>query len=168
MRAGEEKRARARPSPGRRALSIQAVKPIIDHLQITVKDMAVAIPFYNKLLSLLGFAPMKRVEAVIAEHDFHVVEYTHPLLSFAITSPRPAFAGDSICRRKPGALHHLALKAESRREVDQLYPQLRKIGALIVSEPRIYPEYGPNYYAVFFKDLEGIKYEIVCQTEVER
>jgi hypothetical protein len=37
------------------------------------------------------------------------------------------------------------------------------IGAVIVSEPRNYPEYTPQpYYALFFKDLEGIKYEIVC------
>jgi len=27
----------------------------------------------------------------------------------------------------------------------------------------LYPEYTPpGYYALFFKDLEGIKYEIVC------
>ena len=33
---------------------------------------------------------------------------------------------------------------------------------IIVHEPRIFPEHGPNYYALFFKDLEGIKFEIVC------
>jgi catechol 2,3-dioxygenase-like lactoylglutathione lyase family enzyme len=137
------------------------MKPVIDHIQITVKDMSIAVPFYDKLLPLLGFDIRRRVDAVIEEHDFHVVEYTHPLLCFAITSPRAAFAEDTICRRKPGALHHLAFKAESRDEVDQLHARLREIGAEIVSEPRLYPEYGPGYYAVFFKDLEGIKYEIV-------
>jgi hypothetical protein len=31
-----------------------------------------------------------------------------------------------------------------------------------VSPPREYPEYiPPGYYALFFKDLEGIKYEVV-------
>ena len=137
------------------------MKPIIDHIQITVKDMSIAVPFYDKFLPLLGFDIQRRVNAVIEEHDFHVVEYTHPLLAFAITSPRTAFAGDTICRRKPGALHHLAFKAESRAEVDRLYSQLKEIGAVIVSKPRLYPEYGPGYYAVFFKDLEGIKYEVV-------
>jgi catechol 2,3-dioxygenase-like lactoylglutathione lyase family enzyme len=139
------------------------MEPIIDHIQITVKDMDVAVPFYDRLMPLLGFDPASRSSAVIAEHEFHVVEYSHPRLAFAITSPRPAFAGDMVHRRKPGSLHHLAFKAESRAEVDRLYAALQEIGATIVSAPREYPEYTPaHYYAVFFKDLEGIKYEIVC------
>jgi catechol 2,3-dioxygenase-like lactoylglutathione lyase family enzyme len=139
------------------------MEPIIDHIQITVKDMSVAVPFYDKLLPILGFDIQKRVSAVIEKHEFRVVEYTHPRLIFAITSPRSAFAGDTINRRKPGALHHLAFKAESRAEIDRLHHELKGIGAIIVSPPREYPEYTPpGYYALYFKDLEGIKYEIVC------
>ena len=138
------------------------MEPIIDHIQITVQDMDVAVPFYDQLLPLLGFDIRRRVDATIEEHDSHVVDYTHPRLGFAITSPRSAFAGEAIHRRKPGALHHLAFKAESRAEVDRLYSELKKIGAMIVREPKVYPEYSPDYYAVFFKDLEGIKYEVVC------
>ncbi len=125
--------------------------------------MSIAVPFYDKFLPVLGFDIQNKVSAVIEEHEFHVVEYTHPRLTFAITSPRSAFAGDTIHRRKPGALHHLAFKAESRAEVDRLHCELNGIGATIVSPPREYPEYTPSgYYALFFKDLEGIKYEIVC------
>lgn len=139
------------------------MKPVVDHIQITVRDMEVAVPFYDKLMPLLGFDPGQRTSAVIEEHEFYVVEYTHPLLAFAITSPRSAFRTDTINRRKPGALHHLAFKAESRAEVDRLHEELRSIGATIVSSPREYPEYTPpGYYALFFKDPEGIKYEIVC------
>jgi len=141
------------------------MEPIIDHIQITVKDMITAVPFYDKLLPILGFDLRNKVSAVIEEHEFHVVEYTHPRLIFAITSPRSVFADETINRRKPGALHHLAFKAESRAEVDRLHRELTGIGATIVSPPREYPEYTPpGYYALFFKDLEGIKYEIVCTT----
>jgi hypothetical protein len=46
--------------------------------------------------------------------------------------------------------------------VDRLHLELQAIGATIVSPPREYPEYVPaGYYALYFKDLEGIKYEIV-------
>ena len=139
------------------------MEPIIDHIQITVKDMSVAAPFYDKLLPLLGFDIKRRVSAVIEEHELHVMEYEHPRLGFAINSPRKSFAGDTVNRRKPGALHHLAFKAESRAEVDRLHSELKGIGATIVSPPREYPEYTPpGYYALFFKDPEGIKYEIVC------
>ena len=139
------------------------MEPIIDHIQITVKDMSIAVPFYDKLMPLLGFDIKSKTSAVIEAHEFHVVEYSHPRLAFAVTSPRSAFRDDTINRRKPGALHHLAFKAESRAEVDRLYSELKAIGATIVSPPRVYPEYTPpGYYALFFKDLEGIKYEIVC------
>jgi predicted lactoylglutathione lyase len=115
----------------------------------------------------LGFDITKKVSAFIKEYDFHVIEYTHPTLAFAITSPRKAFANETIHRRKPGSLHHLAFKAETRKEVDEIYNELVKFGVKTVGEPRFYPEYSPDYYAVFFKDFEGIKYEVVC-TEKEK
>ncbi len=40
---------------------------------------------------------------MIEEHEFHVVEYSHPRLAFAITSPRSALAGENVHRRRPGA-----------------------------------------------------------------
>ena len=139
------------------------MEPIIDHIQITVRDMSVAVPFYDKLLPLLGFEPGEKSGAVIEEHEFHVVEYVHPRLAFAVTSPRRAFAAETVHRRKPGALHHLAFRAGSRQEVDRIYGELKNIGATIVALPREYPEYKPApYYALFFKDPDGIKYEIVC------
>lgn len=138
------------------------MQPIIDHVQITVKDMRVAEPFYDKLMAILGFDINNKVSAIIEEHDLYVVEYLHSSWDFAICSPRTAFKDGIIHRRKPGALHHLAFKASSRAEVDKLYSEIKTIGANIVHEPRIFPEHGPNYYALFFKDLEGIKFEIVC------
>jgi catechol 2,3-dioxygenase-like lactoylglutathione lyase family enzyme len=138
------------------------MQPAIDHIQITVKDLSAAAAFYDRLMPLLGFDPKRRSSAAVERHDFQVVEYGHPRLCFAITSPRRAFAGDAIHRRRPGALHHLAFKAESRDEVDRLHAALVAIGATIVSPPREYPEYAPaGYYALYFKDPEGLKYEIV-------
>jgi len=139
------------------------MQPIIDHIQITVKDLSVAEPFYDKLLPHLGFDLSKKSTGTVAAHEFDVVEYSHPLLIFAINSPRTAFKDDAIHRRKPGALHHLAFKAESRAEVDRLYPLIKATGANIVDPPKFYPQHGQSYYALFFKDLEGIKYEIVFE-----
>ena len=139
------------------------MEPIIDHIEITVRDMSLAVPFYDKLLPLLGFDVRSRGSATMEKHEKYVVWYEHPRLGFTITSPRREFVDDTIHRRKPGALHHLAFKAASRAEVDRLHSELKRIGATIVSPPREYPEYTPpGYYALFFKDLEGIKYEIVC------
>ena len=139
------------------------MQPIIDHIQITVKDLAVAEPFYDQLMPLLGFDITKKSRGTVAAHEFDVVEYFHPILIFAINSPRSAFKDDEIHRRKPGAIHHLAFKANSCDEIDALYPKIEAIGANIVNPPQYYPQHGENYYALFFKDLEGIKYEVVFE-----
>ena len=144
----------------------RVMEPIIDHIEVTVGDMGIAVPFYDRLLPLLGYDLTRRSEAIIEQHQKHVVSYEHPIVGFAITSPLGAFAAEAINRRKPGALHHLAFRASSRAEVDRLHSELKAIGATIVSPPREYPEYTPaGYYALFFKDPEGIKYEIVCTVD---
>ena len=72
-------------------------------------------------------------------------------------------------RRRPGALHHLAFQAPSRDEVDRLHEEIKRIGGLIVAAPKEYPEYTPaGYFAFFFKDPDGIKYEIVTHEAAGR
>ena len=139
------------------------MKPIIDHIQITVRDLKIAEPFYDKFLPILGFDINRKSKGRVSKHEFDVVEYFHPLLTFGINSPREVFKEDNIHRRKPGAIHHLAFKAESCAEVDNIYQQIKKIGANIIEEPKFFHQHGENYYATFFKDLEGIKYEIVYE-----
>src|SRR5215467_8202580 len=133
------------------------MKPAIDHIQVTVKDMSVALPFYDKLMPLLGFDLKSRTNVVVEAHEFHVVEYVHPELAFGINSPREPFAQERVHRRKPGALHHLAFKVESQAEVTRLAEELARIGANVVDGPGLFPQHGPDYYAVFFKDPDGIK-----------
>ena len=139
------------------------MEPIIDHITITVKDLKVAEPFYDKLLPVLGFSLEHKFKGTVPEHEYDVVEYCHSVLLFAINSPRKAFKDEPIHRRKPGALHHLAFKANSCKEVDELYLKIKETGANIVNKPKFYPQHGESYYALFFKDLEGIKYEIVYE-----
>lgn len=144
------------------------MEPIIDHIAITVKDLSIAEPFYDKLMPILGFNLDYKFKGTVAEHEMDVVEYCHPLLLLSIGSPRKVFKNDTIHRRKPGALHHLAFKAKSRDEVDKLYQEIKETGAQIVDKPKFYPQHGESYYALFFKDPEGIKYEIVYEEGREK
>ncbi len=143
------------------------MKPVIDHVQITVADMVAAVPFYDRLMPMLGFDPERRGEAVLDEHEMHVVEYIHDDVIVAISSPRACFAEEAVHRRKPGALHHLAFRASSRAEVDRLHDGLVAMCADVVEPPRLYPQHGAHYYAVFFKDPGGVKLEVVCEGPVE-
>ena len=137
------------------------MKPIIDHIQITVQSLDNVESFYDMLMPLLGFDIAKKSKGTVSEHEFDVIEYSHPQLIFAINSPRSKFKNETVHRRKPGSLHHLAFKASSKEEIDELYPLVIETGAQIVSPPKYYPQHGENYYALFFKDPDGIKYELV-------
>ncbi|MFK8037192.1 MAG: VOC family protein [Crocinitomicaceae bacterium] len=139
------------------------MNPKIDHIQITVKNLNKAEFFYDQLMPILGFDLTKKSKGRVEAHEFDVVEYAHPNLIFAINSPRALFKDEIVHRRKPGALHHLAFKAVSEQEVDNAYTQIKQIGANIVNPPKLYPQHGKYYYALFFKDLDGIKYEIVFE-----
>ena len=103
------------------------MKPIIDHIQITVKNMKIAEPFYDKLMPILGYSLTDKISAVIEEHDLYVVEYLNESFDFAICSPRTTFKSDTIHRRKPGAFHHMAFRANSRKEVDELYLRIKQM-----------------------------------------
>lgn len=142
------------------------MKPIIDHLQITVKNFETAVEFYDQLMPILGFDLGHKSSGKVEAHEFEVVEYMHPNLTIGINSPREQFKNEDVHRRKPGALHHLAFKAESIVEIDELYLQIKEIGATIVNPPQYYPQHGEKYYALFFKDLDGIKLEIVFEEQI--
>ena len=65
----------------------------------------------------------------------------------------------------PG-LHHLCLKAETPRMVDDVHDFLDAAESCttysvgIICKPKLYPQYAPDYYAVFFRDPDGIKLEV--------
>jgi catechol 2,3-dioxygenase-like lactoylglutathione lyase family enzyme len=143
------------------------MKPIIDHIQITVKDLTVAESFYDKFLPILGFDLRHKSKGRVETHEFEVVEYFHPLLTLGINSPREIYKNDMIHRRKPGSLHHLAFQANSTEEVDRLYNELKNSGVNTIDEPKFYPQHGEYYYAIYFKDPGGIKYEIVYEERKE-
>ena len=139
------------------------MRPKIDHIELTVQDLDRAERFYDALLPLLGFDLKNKGRGHFPEFEHTEIDYGTADFSLGLVNPRPALKDEEVCRRKPGALHHLAFSADSRGEVDALYAQVSAIpGVTIVSPPRVYPEYTPDYYAFFFKDTEGIKLEITC------
>lgn len=114
-------------------------------------------------MPILGFNLRTKLKGTVESHEFDVIEYAHPALIIGINSPRKVFRNETVHRRKPGSLHHLAFRATSRAEVDEFYPKIKATDAAIVDPPKFYPQHGESYYALFFKDPDGIKYEIVYE-----
>lgn len=140
------------------------MEPRVDHIQFTVKDFERAVSFYDRLMPILGFDLGKKGGGRVEAHDFDVVEYFHDNIVVGINSPREKFKNVDVHRRRPGSLHHLAFRAASNEGVDELYPLIAAIpGVQIVEPPKFYPQHGDSYYALFFKDPDGIKLEVMFE-----
>ncbi|WP_462363739.1 VOC family protein [Pyramidobacter porci] len=135
--------------------------PMLDHIHITVEDIDRAEKFYDKLLPLLGFDLSLKEYDAVPENEYRIVEYHNNLLSIGIVNQREAYKTEKASRRKAGALHHIAFHVDSTAEINELYKKIKEIPATIIHAPQYYPEYCPDYYALFFKDSEGIEFELV-------
>jgi catechol 2,3-dioxygenase-like lactoylglutathione lyase family enzyme len=66
----------------------------------------------------------------------------------------------------PG-LHHLCFRVVDEEAVDRAAEGLKEAG-VETTEPRYYPEYGPDYYATFFEDPDGVSLEVMNFRELRR
>lgn len=139
------------------------MQPVVDHIQITVTDLRKAELFYDQLMPILGFDLRLKSKGRVEANDFDVIEYVHPNITIGINSPRESLKYEAVHRRRPGSLHHLAFKANSKVEVDEAHQQIKQFCTDIVNPTQLYPQHGAHYYALFFKDPCGIKLEIMFE-----
>jgi catechol 2,3-dioxygenase-like lactoylglutathione lyase family enzyme len=123
-----------------------------DHLDLTVNDLGRSTPFYERVLGELGFRRVRK--------DGDSVIFANGVTSIAIRGPSEEQRGAFFDRYRVG-LHHLALRAAHRDDVDRFHIWLVREGFPVLDPPAEYPQYGENYYAVFFSDPDGIKLELV-------
>lgn len=123
----------------------------IDHIYVSVADLAAAEAFYDKLMGVLGFR--KRASLLAGEPHVH---YFNRQFGFSL---RPARAGTPAHDSYAPGLHHFCFRAVDERAVDRAAAELRALG-IDASEPRHYPQYADDYYATFFSDPDGVRLEI--------
>ena len=131
----------------------------IDHVYLAVRDLARSARFYDGVMAALGY---QRVDSTIAG-DPHV-HYYNRQFGFSL---RPARAGTPAHDPYAPGLHHFCFRVLAAAAVDPAAAELRALG-VSVSEPRLYPEYAPDYYATFFDDPDGIRLEITNFREQRR
>lgn len=64
--------------------------------------------------------------------------------------------------RKHVGLQHLAFRARTRSQVDEVHDKATEMGSKILFSPRLSPHYHQDYYAMFWFDPHGFLLEIVC------
>ena len=131
----------------------------IDHVFVAVRDLRASGEFYDRVMSVLGF----RKWQTPINGDLHVVYYNR---QFAY-SLRPADEDTPDHNSYAPGLHHLCFRVVDEAAVDRARDELREAG-VEVTKPRYYPEYGPDYYAIFFNDPDGLRLEVMNFRERRR
>lgn len=119
---------------------------MLDHLSIQCADTAASAAFYDAVLTPLGGTRVMEFDQVIgfgagAKPEFWI-------------GPRDTGTGFREC--------HIAFVAPGRAAVRQFFAAASQLGAHVLHEPRLWPEYHPNYYGVFVRDPDGNNVEAVC------
>jgi glyoxylase I family protein len=130
----------------------------IDHIYITVADMERSELFYDAVMGVLGF----RKNQFQLDGETHI-HYYNRHFGYVLRPARARRAHDPYA---PG-LHHFCLRVESAAEVQAAADGLARRN-ISVSEPRRYPEYAADYFAVFFTDPDGLRLEITNYRQERR
>ena len=118
---------------------------MIDHFSILVRDMAASSMFYDTVLQPLGGRRLM---------DFgEAVGYGKEKPDFWLA----ALTGDPGFRE-----NHIAFTAPDRAAVKAFFDAAVGLGAEVLHEPRLWPEYHETYFGAFVRDPDGNNVEAVC------
>nr|WP_319391773.1 VOC family protein [uncultured Cohaesibacter sp.] len=131
----------------------------INHVELSVLDYEKSIAFYDLIFGWLGYKSFWTLD-VGYRSTYYMARFPMPHSYIGI---QPAKTGDKVdFPARPVGIHHIALWARNRREVDDFHQEVLVPNAIPVTEaPAEYPVYAPGYYATFFNDpLNGIHWEL--------
>jgi catechol 2,3-dioxygenase-like lactoylglutathione lyase family enzyme len=119
---------------------------MLDHVSIQCADMAASASFYDAVLAPLGGRRIMDFGAAIGYG----------------TPDRPDFWIGQQNTGNGFRESHLAFSAPSRAAVRAFFEAARALGAEVLHEPRVWPEYHETYYGAFVRDPDGNNVEAVC------
>jgi catechol 2,3-dioxygenase-like lactoylglutathione lyase family enzyme len=119
---------------------------VLDHLGIQCTDVRASAAFYDTVLAPLGGVRVM---------DFgEFIGYGVP--------PKPDFWIGVQQTGEGFRESHIAFAAPDRAAVRAFFEAATGTGAEVLHEPRLWPEYHPNYYGAFVRDPDGNNVEAVC------
>jgi catechol 2,3-dioxygenase-like lactoylglutathione lyase family enzyme len=122
---------------------------VIDHFGINCSDLAASAAFYDRVLGTLGYRRVLDVEVAIGygvdSPDFWI-------------SRQPDDGGPAS---GPNREVHIGFQAPDADAVRAFFAAATELGAEVLHEPRLWPEYHDAYYGAFVRDPDGNNVEAV-------
>jgi glyoxylase I family protein len=139
---------------------------LLHHLIIAVSDVSRSAPFYGEMFRHLGYELGGSSHGGAYEYEDWRRTDTDTPHEISIVTADPNLAGMPHRKGAVGHHHHLAFCALDRADVDRFHAEvlvpLAAQGLCTIEDPPCHcPEYGDGYYATFFADPDGLKYEFV-------
>jgi catechol 2,3-dioxygenase-like lactoylglutathione lyase family enzyme len=131
----------------------------VHHVEFSVLDYDASIAFYDKMFGWLGYKSFWTLD-IGYRSTYYMARFPVPHSYIGI---QPASGGSKLDHAaRPVGIHHIALWAKNRREVDVFHAEFLRPNDIHVTEaPAAYDVYAPGYYAVFFDDpINGIHWEL--------
>jgi catechol 2,3-dioxygenase-like lactoylglutathione lyase family enzyme len=120
---------------------------VLDHVGISVRDVAASRAFYERALEPLGFSVVMEFPGV-------------PGAGLGLPG-RPSFW---IRPGVPSGPLHIAFHAADRARVDAFHAAALAAGGTDNGAPGLRTHYHPTYYGAFVHDPDGNNVEAVCHT----
>jgi catechol 2,3-dioxygenase-like lactoylglutathione lyase family enzyme len=121
---------------------------MLDHLSIQCADVPASAAFYDAVLKPIGGGRVL---------DFGTV------MGFGVGA-KPDFWIGPLATGNGFRESHIAFAAPDRASVRAFFDAAVAAGAEALHEPRVWPEYHPNYYGAFVRDPDGNNVEAVCHS----
>jgi len=124
---------------------------MLDHVSITVSDVAAAEPFYDAIMAALEVVKVGRRDDWLGYGERARPDHPERVYLTIRKGPKP----DEAYGR------HWCFKARSRAMVDAFWTAGLAAGGTDDGAPGL-RHYHPSYYAAFLRDPDGNRIESVC------
>ncbi len=125
---------------------------MLDHLGIQCADVAKAAAFYDTVLAPLGATRIR---------DFG------EFIGYGVGTKPDFWIGPVIPEVEPNRELHVAFVTDDRATVRAFFDAAVGLGAEVLHEPRVGPEYHPTYDGAVVRDPDGNNVEAVCHRPEE-
>lgn len=125
---------------------------MIAYTMVGVGDIKRSEGFYDSIFSIIGWAQLWRGDRVISWGDAQ--DQSKP--KFCVSYP---FNGEAA---SPGNGVMTAFHVVDPQTIDKIYKVALDNGATDEGAPGLRPEYAPNLYAAYVRDMDGNKLAFVC------